>query len=131
MSSSVVLLFWRIVNPLTRPLAGFAPWWVLVETQGRRTGKTRRTPLAAGPRQADGMVVIAVHGRSSGWVLNAEANPDVRIRHNGRWRQTRAEILPWDPELVRTFNFYARSGPKVTAKDPVLVRFNYAATANG
>ena len=102
MPSSVVLLFWRIVNPLTRPLAGFAPWWVLVETQGRRTGKTRRTPLAAGPRQADGMAVIAVHGRSSGWVLNAEAKPDVRIRHNGRWRQARAEILPWDPELVRT-----------------------------
>ena len=126
MPSAVVLLFWRIVNPLTRPLAGFAPWWVLVETQGRRTGRTRRTPLWLA-RQTDAMMVIAVHGRSSGWVLNAEANPDVRIRHNARWRRAHAEILPWDPELVRTFNFYARSGPKVTAKDPVLVRFDYAA----
>jgi deazaflavin-dependent oxidoreductase (nitroreductase family) len=125
MPRSLVMLFWRLVNPITRPLAGFAPWWVLVETQGRRTGKRRRTPLAAGPRQADGMVVIAVHGRSSGWVLNAEANSEVQIRHNGRWRRAHAEILPWDPEAVRTFNFYARSGPRFTAKDPVLVRFSY------
>lgn len=125
----LVQLFWRVVNPITRPLAGFAPWWVLVETRGRRTGKTRFTPLAAGPRQADEMLVIAVHGRRSGWVLNAEANPDVRLRHNGRWRNARAEILPWDAELARTFNLYARSGPLLTARDPLLVRFKYEGVA--
>ena len=118
----IVRVFWRLINPLARPLAGLAPWWVLVETTGRRTGKTRRTPLAAGPREADGMVLIAVHGRHSAWVLNAEANPHVRYRHRGRWRAARAEVLPWDPEVVRTFNRYARSGPSFTAWDATLVR---------
>ena len=35
---------------------------VLVETVGRKTGKTRRTPLAVGRRDASGMWVVAVHG---------------------------------------------------------------------
>ena len=81
-----------------RPLAGVAPWWVLVETTGRRTGRTRRTPLAAGPRDAQGMLVIAVHGRHSGWVANAEARPQVlsAIAGVGGGRRE-AEVTPWDP----------------------------------
>jgi deazaflavin-dependent oxidoreductase (nitroreductase family) len=127
MPRALVLVFWRVVNPITRLLAGFAPWWVLVETTGRRTGKRRRTPLAAGPRDERGMLVIAVHGRRSGWVLNAENQPDVRVRHNGRWRRAQAAVLPWDAAVVRTFNFYARSGRVITALDPLLVRFEYDA----
>ena len=122
-------LFWRIVNPITRPLAGFAPWWVLVETRGRRTGKMRRTPLAVGPRDGHSVLVIAVHGRESAWVLNAEANPDVRVRYLGRWHRAQAEVLPWDPAVARTFNFYARSGPAVTSRGPLLVRFRYERTS--
>jgi deazaflavin-dependent oxidoreductase (nitroreductase family) len=129
MPRSPVVLFWRLINPVLRPLAGFAPWWVLVETTGRRTGKRRHTPLAAGPRDASNMLVIAVHGRRSGWVLNAEANPQVRVRHNGWWRSAQAEVLPWNPDVVRTFNVYARSGPTFTSQDPVLVRFTYDATS--
>jgi deazaflavin-dependent oxidoreductase (nitroreductase family) len=127
-STVAVRLFWRVVNPLMRVFAGLAPWWVLVETTGRRTGKPRRTPLAAGPRDEAGMLVIAVHGRHSAWVLNAEANPSVRVRYCGRWRSARAELLPWDEDRVRTFNLYARSGPKVTARDPQFVRLTYATT---
>src|SRR5436309_8777999 len=74
------MIFWRIVNPPTRPLAGFAPWWVLLETRGRTTGQRRVTPLARGP--VDGSVVwlISVHGRHAQWVRNLEAAPDVRIK---------------------------------------------------
>jgi deazaflavin-dependent oxidoreductase (nitroreductase family) len=122
---AVVVLFWRLVNPITRPLAGFAPWWVLVETTGRRTGRIRRTPLAAGPRASGQMLVTAVHGLTSGWVLNAAASPHVRVRHKGRWRSARAEVLPWDEALVSTFNAYARSGPRLTGRDPILVRLTY------
>lgn len=128
--TALVLLFWRLVNPIIRPLTGLAPWWVLVETTGRNSGKTRRTPLAAGPRDSDAMLVIAVHGRNSGWVLNAEANPQVRVRHNGRWRVAQAEVLAWDPDMVKTFNLYARSGPLVTSRNPVLVRFTYDEETN-
>jgi hypothetical protein len=72
-------------------------------------------------------VVIAVHGRNSAWVMNVEAHPEVRIRHKGRWRSARAEIVPWEPGIVRTFSRYARTGPALTAQDPVLVRFTYVA----
>ena len=73
------------------------------------------------------MLVIAVHARHSGWVLNAEAGPEVRVRHNGRWRPARAEVMPWDSDVLRAFNFYARSGPGFTSRDPLLVRFKYEA----
>jgi deazaflavin-dependent oxidoreductase (nitroreductase family) len=119
------VLFWRVVNPPTRLLAGFAPWWVLVETTGRRSGKVRRTPLAAGPRDALGMTVIAVHGRHSGWVLNAEASARVRVRHKGRWRSALAELLPFDAGMAQGFNAYARSGPRLVGRDPVIVRLRY------
>jgi deazaflavin-dependent oxidoreductase (nitroreductase family) len=121
----LINVFWRLINPILRPLAGLAPWWILVETTGRRTGKTRRTPLAAGPREDHGMLVIAVHGRHAGWVVNAEANPEVRVRHRGRWRHAHAELMPWDAGVARRFNVYARSGPALAAHDPLIVRLDY------
>ena len=121
----VLVGFWKLLNPLTRRLAGVAPWWVLVETTGRRSGRERRTPLAAGPVDEDGMWLIAVHGRAS-WVLNLQANAAVRVRHRGRWREGIAEIRPWDPAVTRRFNPYARSGPVLTSIDPVLVHITFA-----
>lgn len=103
-------------------MAGIAPWWVLVETTGRRTGQRRRTPLAAGPRDQSGMWLIAVHGRQSAWVRNLESTPAVRLRHRGRWHDATARVVPWDPEAVARFGAYARSGPRLLEQDPVLVR---------
>src|SRR4051812_36745865 len=114
--------FWRVVNPLARPLAGVVPWWVLLETVGNRSGAIRRTPLAAGPMDGRAMLVIAVHGRASGWVRNIEASPRVRLRHRGRWRAGTAHVEELRPELLRRFNVYARSGPRMVGIDPVLVR---------
>lgn len=71
------------------------------------------------------MLVIAVHGRHAGWVLNAEAQPTVRVRYCGRWRDAQAELMPWDAQVARTFNLYARSGPAVTSHDPLIVRLKY------
>jgi deazaflavin-dependent oxidoreductase (nitroreductase family) len=121
----LIMTFWRVINPVLRPLSGLAPWWVLVETTGRRTGRVRRTPLASGPRDAGGMLVIAVHGRHSGWVVNAEALPRIRVRHRGRWHDAQAEVLPWDAGIARTFNAYARSGPGLVGRDPLIVRLKY------
>ncbi|MCU1590109.1 MAG: uncharacterized protein JWP11_1365 [Frankiales bacterium] len=121
----VIRVWWRISNPLARPLAGLAPWWVLLETTGRRSGRRRRTPLASGPRDSTGMWLIAVHGRHSGWVLNAEARPEVRIRHRGRWRSATARPADWDPAVIARFNRYARSGPGLLGWDPVLVRLDF------
>lgn len=120
------VVFWRVVNPPTRPLAGLVPWWVLLETTGRRTGRVRRVPLASGPvesgpGESGGMWLIAVHGRRSGWVANINANPHVRVRTAGRWRSGLAEVHPFDDATVTRFNRYARGGPALAGIDPVLV----------
>ena len=124
-SAAATVRFWRLANPPTRRLAGWAPWWVLLETTGRRSGLLRRTPLASGPADETGMWLIAVHGRSAGWLVNLEADPTVRVKHRGRWRTARAEVRPWDPAVVAGFNAYARSGPRALAREPLLVRLTY------
>ena len=117
----LLVAWWRIVNPLTRGLAGLAPWWVLIETTGRSTGKLRRIPLAAGPTEADAMWLLAVHGRGAAWVRNLEAAPSVRLKHRGRWRDGTATTHPVDAIPLERFNAYARSGQLIAA-DPLLVR---------
>jgi deazaflavin-dependent oxidoreductase (nitroreductase family) len=115
-------IFWRIVNPPTRQLAGFAPWWVLLETQGRQTGAPRTTPLARGPVDDDVVWLNSVHGRHAHWVRNIEATPEVRIKLSGRWHNGRATVVEYDVAMARRFNLYARSGPRTLGIDPVLVR---------
>src|SRR5438045_9374541 len=73
----VATRFWKIVNPIALPFAGFAPWWILVETTGRKTGKARRVPLARGPIDGTAYLIDAVHGHQAAWVRNIEANPSV------------------------------------------------------
>ena len=113
---------WRVFNPIARPLSGVLPWWVLLETTGRRTGKRRRTPLAAGPRDGATEWLLAVHGRRSDYVRNIEAEPHVRIKRRLRWREGIASVEEFDPATVQRFSRYARSGPTIFGIDPVLIR---------
>ncbi len=116
------MLFWRVTNPAARRLAGIAPFWVVLETTGRRTGKARQTPLARGPQHGGATWLIAVHGRHSTWVRNVESRPHVRIRIRGRWLAGTATVLPWDESVARGFNRYARLGSTTLGIDPALVR---------
>ena len=120
-SHRLLRAWWRLANPPTRLLAGFAPWWVLLETTGCRTGRLRRTPLASGLNEAGAMWLIAVHGRHSGWVRNLEAAPTVRLKHRGRWRDGTATVHPIDAVPLERFTAYARSGPRFLGMDPLLV----------
>jgi deazaflavin-dependent oxidoreductase (nitroreductase family) len=124
---SLMLVVWRIINPPNRLLAGVAPWWVLMETVGRRTGQQRRTPLARGPLDGDTTWLISVHGRHASWVKNLEDSPTVRLRIKGRWRTGRASVVRYDPEIIRRFNRYARSGPVTVGFDPALIRIDLVA----
>jgi deazaflavin-dependent oxidoreductase (nitroreductase family) len=117
-------IFWRIVNPPTRQLAGLAPWWVLLETKGRRTRQPRTTPLARGPVDGNEVWLCSVHGRHAQWVRNLEAIPEVRIKLSGRWHRGHATVHGYDEPVVRRFNAYARSGPKTLGIDPALVRID-------
>jgi deazaflavin-dependent oxidoreductase (nitroreductase family) len=115
-------ILWRIINPPGRRLAAIPPWWVLLETRGRRSGRPRTTPLARGPVDDDAVWVNSVHGRHADWVRNVEADHEVRIRLTGRWHRARATIHDYDEATVRRFNRYARTGPSTLGIDPVLVR---------
>jgi deazaflavin-dependent oxidoreductase (nitroreductase family) len=116
------MLGWRAFNPLARRLAGTAPWWVVLETTGLRSGLERHTPLARGPHEGGAIWLISVHGRRAHWVRNLEADPAVRVKLGRRWRPGRATVERFDTERVRRFSSYAQAGPRVLGIEPVLVR---------
>jgi deazaflavin-dependent oxidoreductase (nitroreductase family) len=99
-----------------------APWWVVLETTGRRSGQPRRVPLARGPVEADVTRLIAVHGRQAAFVRNVLAQPSVRLRIGGRWRGGIATIEPFDDSRLAGFSFYARMGPRTLGIEPVFIR---------
>lgn len=112
--------FWRTVNPFIRPLAGYVPWWVLLETTGRRTGRPRRTPLASAPFDGETMFVLSVYGEASEFAKNVRATPAVRVKRRGRWLNGTAVVADPTPETVARLGRYARwvllrmgSDPKV------------------
>ena len=126
---SVMMLVWRIMNPPNRLLAGIAPWWVVIETIGRRTGERRSTPLARGPIDGPTTWLISVHGRHASWVKNLEQSPAVRLRIKRRWQSGTAAVIPYDTRVINRFNLYARLGPAAVGIDPAVVRIDLEGTA--
>jgi deazaflavin-dependent oxidoreductase (nitroreductase family) len=116
------LRFWSIVNPVVKPLAGLMPWWLLLETTGRRSGLPRRTPFANGPIDDGVLQLIAVHGERAAFALNIAADPRVRVQRRGRWLTGTAEIAPLDPTVVRRFSLYGRLGLRSFGEDARLIR---------
>jgi deazaflavin-dependent oxidoreductase (nitroreductase family) len=88
------------INPITKRLAGYLPFWALLETTGRKSGEPRQTPVGNG---LDGNTfwIVAEHGRRANYVKNIVANPRVRVRVNGRWRNGIAALLPDDDPAAR------------------------------
>ncbi len=117
----VTRAFWKVMNPLARPLSGVVPWWVLLETRGRRSGLPRHTPLAHGASFEGAYWIIAVHGEASDFVKNLKADPRVRLKAHGRWRTGTARAEPVTEDRLRRFGAYARGGLKI-AIEPCLVR---------
>jgi deazaflavin-dependent oxidoreductase (nitroreductase family) len=101
--------YWKMVNPLVRPLAGFVPGWAILETTGRRTGRAHRVPVG-GRRRRDSFWCLAGHGRKADYVLNIEANPRVRVRTHGRWRRGTAHVLTDDDPRRRLFRLNPANG---------------------
>ena len=86
----------RLVEPLVRAGLGsprLAPGgFVVLETRGRKTGKRRRTPLAA-TRLGPYVIVATFRGTRSHWVHNLAAEPRTRFWLGGRPRKARAFVL--------------------------------------
>jgi deazaflavin-dependent oxidoreductase (nitroreductase family) len=84
-----------VVNPLGRRLPV-----TMLETIGRKTGQPRRT--AIGGRLIDNQFwMVSEHGEHSHYVLNIKANPAVRLRVHGRWRNGTAHLLHKDDAKER------------------------------
>ena len=120
--------FWRLANPMVRPVAGLVPWWVLLETTGRVSGRPRRVPLASGPVDGNVVLLIAVHGEHSALARNIAAQPRVRLRRAGRWHHGTATLDDLDPAALRRFGRYARMGPPLVGIEPRLLRIELDGT---
>lgn len=97
----------RLVNPLVRRavFAGrLGRTYAVLETTGRRTGATRRTPVANG-LQGDTFWLISAHGPYAHYFKNLVAQPRVRIgladRGTLRWRSGTAQPLLEDDARAR------------------------------
>jgi deazaflavin-dependent oxidoreductase (nitroreductase family) len=120
--ATIARAFWRVMNPIARRLAGIAPWWVVLETTGSKSGRLRQVPLARGPVEGNTTWVISVHGRHARFAHNIAHSPRVRLKLRGRWRPGTASIEPMDPAIVGRFSRYGRAGPVTLGWDPALVR---------
>lgn len=86
----------RVANPLTRRL----PFQTLLETTGRKSGQPRRTPLG-GSKVGNQFWFVSEFGDRSQYIRNIKANPNVRVRVNGRWHRGVATLLPDDDPRER------------------------------
>ena len=89
-----------VANPIVKRVAGYVPFWSLLETTGRKSGEPRRNPVGNG-LMGDTFWIVAEHGPKAQYVKNIMANPRVRVRVGGRWRTGTAHPLPDDDTAAR------------------------------
>ena len=89
-----------LVNPIISRIAGYVPWWSLLETRGRNSGRAIRNPVGNGLK-GDTFWIVSEHGDKSSYVKNIKADPKVRVRVQGRWRSGEAHVLPEDDARER------------------------------
>lgn len=102
----------RVVNRVVLALVerGLAPaTYAVLETKGRRTGMSRRAPVASG-LEGDTFWLIAARGERASFVRNIRADPRVRVKarpariRDGirmQWRSGTAHPLPEDDARAR------------------------------
>jgi deazaflavin-dependent oxidoreductase (nitroreductase family) len=61
----------RVVNPITRLVAGWLPWFGILRYVGRKSGKLYRTPLNVF-RAGDDYVIALTYGADVEWVKNVQ-----------------------------------------------------------
>ncbi len=93
----------HVVNPIVKAAVerGIAPpSYAILETTGRKSRAARRTPVGNG-LDRDTFWIVAEHGRRSAYVHNIEAEPRVRVKVRGRWREGVAHLMPDDDPRER------------------------------
>lgn len=97
----------RVVNPLIRRAVfggHLGSTYAVLETTGRRTGATRRIPVANG-LEGDTFWLISAHGPHAHYFQNLLAHPRVRVgladHGHLRWREGTAQPLYDDDARAR------------------------------
>jgi deazaflavin-dependent oxidoreductase (nitroreductase family) len=88
----------RVINPLTRRLAGWLPGFALLTHVGRRSGRTYRTPLNVFRRGDDDYIPLTF-GPDVDWVRNVRAAGEAELRAQGRTIRLVAPEFVVDPDL--------------------------------
>jgi deazaflavin-dependent oxidoreductase (nitroreductase family) len=114
--------YWRLANPVARSASEFVPCWVVLETTGHRSGKRRQVPLARGPVDGSTAWLISIHGLHSAYAQNIAADPRVRLKLHGRWRDGTAALTPLDDAVLSRFSWYALAGAQTLGVEPRLIQ---------
>lgn len=116
-------MYWRVANPVFRALAGRVPGLVLLETTGRRTGRIHQVPVA-GRAQGNVVWLVAGHASDCDYLHNLRADPQVRVRVGGRWRDGVADVVPEDDPRSRALRVNPINGSfiRLATSDLVSVR---------
>lgn len=106
----------KIVVPLYRfrilPFFGIGWAILMLTTIGRRTGKTRRTPVEF--HRVDGVIhIAAARGEKTDWVRNIRANPErVKVQVGFKSFQPRLEIVENISEKVQFIEWMIKNIPR-------------------
>ena len=107
-----------VVNPIGRQLPV-----TMLETTGRKSGQPRRT--AVGGKVIDNQFwMVSEHGDHSDYVYNIKANPAVRVRIGGQWRNGAAHLLPNDDarQRLRSLPRLNSTGVRTMGTDLLTIR---------
>jgi deazaflavin-dependent oxidoreductase (nitroreductase family) len=100
----------RVVNPLTRLVAGWLPGFAIITHVGRISGRSHRTPMNVF-RDGDQYVFALTYGSDVQWVRNVIAAGTCELRSMGRvLRLVEPEMLV-DPDrrlVPRPVRFFLR-----------------------
>ncbi len=100
-------IFWRItqIGPRVAYALGLGQLLgksvLLLTTRGRKTGRSRVTPLVY-EKQKDIFIVASARGQPADWIQNILVSPRVRVRVGRREFDARAEVSK-DPELIADY----------------------------
>jgi deazaflavin-dependent oxidoreductase (nitroreductase family) len=105
--------------------------FALLETNGRRSGLPRQTPVGNGLIGST-FWLVAAHGDQADYVRNIKADPAVRVKVRGVWRTGTATVLPGDDTDARSralpYQWDAALG-RMMATTPLTIRIDLDADA--
>jgi deazaflavin-dependent oxidoreductase (nitroreductase family) len=94
------------------PLLGVGWFILLLYTKGRRTGKTRVTPLEYRKREGS-MILFSARGSRSDWYRNMVKNPDkVEIRVGFKTHNPKVEIIGGNEVIEDYLKWYIQKHPR-------------------